>query len=174
MKNARVKTIVAMRPLWAVLCLAALPVFAQTPPDSAKVETTALSAIRRQLACYCSCGMTVQDCLGGMVCSESRALSKEVSQMMQAGKSRDEILQAMAAKHGESILAAPTKKGFNLMAWILPFAALAAGGVIVAMIVKHWHKHSSLPAPSSGKKAETQAADFYGSRFEEEFRKFQN
>jgi cytochrome c-type biogenesis protein CcmH len=115
--------------------------------------------------------MTVQDCLGGMVCSESRALSKEVLQMLQAGKSHDEILQAMAAKHGESILSAPTKKGFNLMAWVLPFAALALGGFIVFIVVRHWRRQS---APSSAPKAQTLGADPYGSRFEEEFRKFQD
>ncbi|MGH7494444.1 MAG: cytochrome c-type biogenesis protein [bacterium] len=164
-----------MRRFWLILCTLCVPALAQETADSsATADVTALSALRRQLACYCGCGMTVQDCLGGMVCSESRALSKEVAQFMQQGKNRDQILQAMAAKYGERILSAPTKRGFNLMAWVVPFAMLTLGGVIVALVVKRWRRHSASPAPPSVLKAEAGPVDLYGSRFEEEFRKFQS
>ena len=45
------------------------------------------------------------------------------------GKSKPEVLQAMVAQYGERILAAPTKEGFNLTAWIIPFVMLVAGGL---------------------------------------------
>ena len=160
-----------MRSFSIVLLFLSAPVLAQTSADSAGVDVTALSAIRRELACYCGCGMTVQDCLGGMVCSESRALSKEVAQFMQQGKNETQILQAMAAKHGERILSAPTKQGFNLMAWVVPFIMLAAGGAVVAVVVKRWRRQSHPPAPVVN--AEITGVDAYGSRFEEEFRQSQ-
>ena len=163
-----------MQRLWLILCMVCLPALAQAAADSSTVDVTALSALRRQLACYCGCGMTVQDCLGGMVCSESRALSKEVAEFMKQGRNRNEILQAMAAKYGERILSAPTKQGFNLMAWVVPFATLTLGGVIVAVVVKRWRRHSASPAPPSVRKAEAGPVDQYGARFEEEFRKFQS
>ncbi len=157
--------------MWLVLCTSAL---AQEAADSSAVDVTTLSAIRRELACYCGCGMTVQDCLGGMVCSESRALSREVSQFMQQGKSRDQILQAMSAKYGERILSAPTKQGFNLMAWVLPFLALALGGIVVAVVVRRWRRQSLSPALPPARNAGAGSTDVYGSRFEDEFRKFQS
>lgn len=163
-----------MRKLWFILCALCAPVLALERADSSAVEATALSAMRRELACYCGCGMTVQDCLGGMVCSESRALSKEVAQYMQQGKNRDQILQAMAAKYGERILSAPTKQGFNLMAWVVPFAILALGGVIVVVVVKRWRGSSASAAPQPGQRVEAAPADSYGSRFEEELRRSQS
>ncbi len=163
-----------MRILWIFLCAVCVSALAQTPADSSALDATALSAIRRELACYCGCGMTVQDCLGGMVCSESRALSKEVSQFMQQGKTQDQILQAMAEKYGERILSAPTKKGFNLMAWVVPFVMLALGGVVVAAVIKGWRRRSAPAVIQAGSKSASGGADAYGSRFEEEFRKSQS
>ena len=42
---------------------------------------------------------------------------------------------------------APTTQGFNILAWIMPFAAIAAGGALVAFTVGRWRSKS--PAPTS-------------------------
>jgi len=145
--------------------------FAQTEPVP---EQRALQTeIQSSLACYCGCGMTIQGCLGGMICSESKTISKEVATLMQEGKGKPEVLQAMVVKYGERILATPTKEGFNLTAWILPFVALLVGGLIVARVISGWKKQ--IPAPSATAapvRAENAPADPYQERFEREFKKF--
>lgn len=156
---------------WTILMmLLALPAYAAAPDSAATTHSNAeLNAIRNELACYCGCGMTVQGCLGGMVCSESRTLSQEVIQLSSAGKSRPEILQAMVAKYGERILSAPTKEGFNLVVWGGPFVALLLGVGILAWLVWRWRRTSPaaarpVNAPASG------PSDGYGDRFEQELR----
>jgi len=138
----------------------------ESTPEQRALQT----AIQNGLACFCGCGMTIQGCLGGMVCSESKAISKEVATMMQAGKGKPEILQAMVVKYGERILAAPTKEGFNLTAWILPFVALAAGGFIVVKVISGWKKQTPAPVPAQKASA---PADPYQERFERELKKFE-
>jgi cytochrome c-type biogenesis protein CcmH len=132
--------------------------------------------IQNGLACYCGCGMTIQGCLGGMTCSESRAVSKQVATLLQNGKGKPEVLQAMVAQYGEKILAAPTKEGFNLMAWILPFVALAVGGLIVAKIISRWKQQTPLQtpamAPVANNKEEKTASDPYQERLERELREY--
>jgi len=144
-------------------------VIAQTaPPPAPRALQT---EIQSGLACFCGCGMTIQGCLGGMICSESKTVSKEVAAHLQNGNGKPEVLQAMVAQYGERILAAPTKEGFNLTAWILPFVALAVGGLIVVKVISGWKKQ--MPAQTAAAvvpKAETAPADKYQDRFERELR----
>ncbi len=154
------------------LLLFAATVFAQEKNLApANIDPTFLSAIRKELACDCGCGMTVQDCLGGMICSESRTYSNEVIDLLKAGKSREQVLQAMVAKYGERILSAPTKEGFNLTAWTFPFIALLIGGAVVWRIVAKWKKQSLVAVPVSGE-IPKEKEDPYGKRFEDEFQRF--
>jgi len=122
-----------------------LPIFSQIAEGQAtegqiaeEKKLEALSEIRRELACYCGCSLTVEDCLRSMRCSESAKLSRQVIEMSNAGKSKPEIIQAMVTSYGETILSAPTKKGFNLAAWLLPPLALGIGGLIVIIVVIKW------------------------------------
>lgn len=137
----------------------------------ANIEPTLLSSIRKELACDCGCGMTVQDCLGGMICSESRSYSNEVIDHLKAGKSREQVLQAMVAKYGEKILSAPTKEGFNLTAWTFPFLALLIGGVIVWRVVVRW-KTQSVTSNSAALVTAPGNNDPYSRRFDDEFQSF--
>jgi cytochrome c-type biogenesis protein CcmH len=61
-----------------------------------------------------------------------------IEQGMAEGQSEAEIIQFFVAQYGEQVLASPPKRGFNLTAWILPFAAILGGGGIIYMAVKKW------------------------------------
>ncbi len=154
-----------------LLCVPAISQEQKLAPEN--IDPSFLSSIRKELACDCGCGMTVQDCLGGMICSESRSYSNEVIDLLKAGKTREQVLQAMVAKYGEKILSAPTKEGFNLTAWTFPFLALIVGGVIVWRIVVKWKTQSPEPAPVAVATPKS-AEEGYGKRFEEEFKQFSN
>jgi cytochrome c-type biogenesis protein CcmH len=73
----------------------------------------------------------------------SEQIRQEVRAMVEAGKSRDEILDHYVAKYGERILATPRAKGFNALAYILPWAALALGAVFLLLL---WKRRSPAPA----------------------------
>ncbi len=85
------------------------------------------SEITRGLACTCGCNMVVAACEGSMECGAAAQITRQVEQMVEEGRTKQEILQYFVNKYGETILAAPTKEGFNFLAWILPFMALALG-----------------------------------------------
>jgi cytochrome c-type biogenesis protein CcmH len=93
-------------------------------------------------------GLLIAPCCWSMTAD---AHSSEIAHQMRAqirdalahGESEEEILQAYVAQYGERILAKPTKQGFNLLAWILPFVALVAGGLILWRFL---HRHAALPS----------------------------
>lgn len=53
---------------------------------------------------------------------------------------RAAILATFRQKYGEKILSAPTTEGFNILAWITPFAAVGVGAILVILAVAGWSK----------------------------------
>jgi cytochrome c-type biogenesis protein CcmH len=56
------------------------------------------------------------------------------------GKSGAQIKAALVAQFGPAVLAEPPKHGFDLLAWLLPLAALALGAVVVAALAWTWSR----------------------------------
>ncbi len=119
-----------------------------TPPPRASMAPRAepkqvqagpeLRKVLESIMCQCGCNLTVYACEGTMVCDVSTQMRADAERMLASGMTGDETIQAFAADYGEAVLAAPTKTGFNLTAWVLPFVVLAAGGLIVAIALRAW------------------------------------
>ena len=88
-----------------------------------------VAEITKDLTCSCGCNMVVSACEGTMECSPAKQITDQVAQLINKGQTKDEIIRYLVRTKGEQILAAPTKKGFNLTAWILPFLAIVIGGI---------------------------------------------
>ena len=54
---------------------------------------------------------------------------EDIKQQLAAGTTPDAIIAQYVSKYGEQVLAAPTKRGFNMVVWVLPFAMLLIGAV---------------------------------------------
>ena len=77
---------------------------------------------------------------------EARRIEALISARIAAGDSKSEIKDVLVAEYGPSILAAPPKKGFNLLAWLLPFVALFGGGLVLGFLAWRW-SHTREPGP---------------------------
>jgi cytochrome c-type biogenesis protein CcmH len=69
-----------------------------------------------------------------------------------AGDTKSEIKSKLVDQFGESVLAAPPKHGFNLLAWLLPFAGLGLGGAALAVLARRWRRarEDAVPTDPSG------------------------
>ncbi len=65
-----------------------------------------------------------------------------------AGDAKSEIKDKLVANFGESVLAAPPAKGFNLLAWALPIVGGIAAIVVLGLLARRWSR-SRPPAPAS-------------------------
>jgi len=77
---------------------------------------------------------------------EARRIEALISARIAAGDSKSEIKDVLVAEYGPSILAAPPKKGFNLLAWLPPFVALFGGGLVLGLLAWRW-SHTREPRP---------------------------
>jgi cytochrome c-type biogenesis protein CcmH len=63
-----------------------------------------------------------------------------------AGDSEQQIKDALVDQFGEGVLARPPRGGFGALAWALPLAALGAGAVAVALLVRAWSRRRVVEA----------------------------
>lgn len=118
---------------------------------------TTVGEITQALTCTCGCNMVVGACEGAMECSAAKSITEEVTRLVSEGKSKDEIIGYFVQKNGERILAAPTKKGFNLTAWILPFFLIVLGGGLLYMFLTRCviHRRPGTPQKSAADRKES-------------------
>ena len=57
-----------------------------------------------------------------------------------AGDSKAEIKAKLVDEFGESVLAAPPKRGFGLLAWLLPLLGLAVAVPVVGVLAWRWSR----------------------------------
>jgi cytochrome c-type biogenesis protein CcmH len=130
-----------------IFLVAALFVFLSPELKNVSRETFASeiptnSQVSEALTCQCGCGLTVANC-NMPTCSFSVPMRSEIDRMIDEGKTRAQIIAFYRHQYGEKILSAPTTEGFNLLAWTIPFIALALGGGAIAFAFGRWHSPAS-------------------------------
>jgi cytochrome c-type biogenesis protein CcmH len=71
-----------------------------------------------------------------------------IRQLIDQGKDKDQIKDALVAEYGQRVLATPSGHGFDLLAWLVPgVAILLAGGAIGYFAVSRARRSSREPEP---------------------------
>jgi len=133
----------------------------------ASAKTTP-QAVSEGLTCQCGCGLTIANC-AHPTCGFAIPLRKELQALIDKGMSRDKILLAMRQKYGEKILSAPTTEGFNILAWVMPFAAIVSGGALIVLAMGRW-RGSPAEAPEKPEPPVEQFDPVLRRRLEQEVR----
>ena len=129
----------------AALCVAFILLSAALYAFGSSAKTSG-QEVSEALTCQCGCGLTVANC-NHPQCGFSVPLREQIEKMIGQGMGRAQIIAFFRAKYGEKILSAPTVQGFNLLAWIVPFAAVFAGCFIVIGAIGRWRSERR-PNPS--------------------------
>lgn len=126
-------------------------------------------AIEQKLRCTCGCNLSVYTCrTTDFTCTTSPALHQRVIELYQQHQTAEQILAAFVAEHGETVLMAPPRTGFNLAAYYVPGIVIAVvGSAFLAFVVRRSRR--PVPAASGGMAgAGLSAAD--AARLEDELR----
>ena len=109
-------------------------------------ENTRFNDLGHKLMCACGCRQILLEC-NHVGCQYSDRMRAELMAAVQRGDSDDLTLQAFVQKYGPTVLAAPTTRGFNRVAWITPYLALLLGILGTIALVRVW-RHRPAAAPS--------------------------
>lgn len=59
-----------------------------------------------------------------------------IHEKLKNGESPDQVRNYFVSRYGEWVLLAPTRQGFNWLAWLLPFVAILGGGGIIVVTIR--------------------------------------
>jgi cytochrome c-type biogenesis protein CcmH len=78
----------------------------------------------------------------------ARQVERFISRRIAAGDTKSEVKARLVDEYGPQILAAPPKKGFDLLAWLLPIAGLLSGAAVLGLLAWRWSRaREPLPVP---------------------------
>jgi cytochrome c-type biogenesis protein CcmH len=109
---------------------------------------TRFNEIGHQMMCICGCKQILLEC-NHVGCPDSDGMRNELMASLTRGESDGLVEQDFVQKYGPTVLAAPTNKGFDRAAYIMPFLALILGFGLVVVIVRAW-KNRPEPAIAGG------------------------
>jgi cytochrome c-type biogenesis protein CcmH len=104
--------------------------------------------IGHQMMCICGCNQILLEC-NHVGCPDSDGMRNELMAAVSRGDSDSLVEQSFVQKYGPTVLAAPTNKGFDRAAYIIPFVALVLGIGLIVLVIREW-KNRPAPAIADG------------------------
>jgi cytochrome c-type biogenesis protein CcmH len=130
----------ALRTTALTLVLAATALGTSGTAANAATPQTSLSEISSEVMCPV-CGTLLE-------LAESPQAQREkvfVERLVNEGKSKQEIKDALVAEYGNEVLALPQGSGFSLSAYLVPIVAFAIAAIALALGILRWRRSSGPP-----------------------------
>jgi cytochrome c-type biogenesis protein CcmF len=154
--------------LLALLCLTGVAQAQSTDHGMARANDPALARNDREKEVFkqivCQCGTCGRQVLSDCTCSTASAMRRKIQELFDAGKSSEQVIEyELATYPGQSALVVPLDKGFNRLAWLVPYALALVGIAGLVTFARRLSKRSAAVrseakrAPASAPNAEDEA-----------------
>jgi cytochrome c-type biogenesis protein CcmH len=110
-------------------------------PAAACVPTASQSHLETLLVCL-QCHTTLDESSSTF----ANQMKAEVARRIALCQSERQILDAMVAQFGPTVLSEPQTHGFDLLAWVLPIGGILLGALAIAGGAAYWSRNR----PSTG------------------------
>ena len=135
-----------------ILLLLLVPSAAGAQAVKAVQKTELWRELEGEILCTCGCRRPMNDCPMEPNCHGLDEQRAKLEQYLGQGMTRDQVLAAFAADYGtQAILARPIDKGFNRLAWLVPYAIGAGSAFLALFVARKWSRRdpSSEAPPAS-------------------------
>ena len=102
-------------------------------PATASEEHPTLVELERETVCP-TCNTTLEMSRSPI----AERMRGFIRRRIAAGDTKGEIKDALVAEFGEEVLAAPPKRGFDLVAWLLPLGGALLAAAVLAVLARRW------------------------------------
>ena len=104
-------------------------------PKTSSTRTASLADLEGEVMCPV-CHTTLDQSSSPL----ARRIKAFISRRIAAGDSKSQIKERLVAEWGPEILAAPPKKGFDLLAWLLPIVGVLGGALALGALTWRWSR----------------------------------
>jgi cytochrome c-type biogenesis protein CcmH/NrfF len=92
----------------------------------------------------CICGDCAHYPLSECTCSVAAQMRADLGEQVRLGKTKEQIREWAVQKYGsQEPLGAPIDKGFNRLAWMLPWSLGVGAAAAVGFVAVRWSRHHS-------------------------------
>jgi cytochrome c-type biogenesis protein CcmH len=144
--SARLAAAVGLGWLLALATLVALSAVAPRTAAAATVDEDTVREIASELRCVVCQSLSVADS-PSETAHQMRGIIRE---RLAAGDTPEQVKAYFVEKYGSWILLSPPARGFDLLVWVLPYAALAFGIAAVVILVRRWSRRPRASIPEAG------------------------
>jgi cytochrome c-type biogenesis protein CcmF len=140
-------------------------------PQTVAVVPRSQTEKNLQTELVCMCGTCGRKRIGECTCSMAAQMREEVSRLVGEGKSQEQIVAHFVSKYGsQEVLSRPIDRGFNRLAWALPYAIGGLGFVVIGRIAWRWSRRRDAEAADAPAPAGTPAHSELENRLDDELR----
>ena len=121
----------------------------------------------------CLCGSCNRESLATCICTDFAVPEREaIGRRLDEGQTKEQIVAAYVADYGEMALAVPPARGFNILAWITPFALLLGGVFLVRRVLLGWRRPAAAADQPSSQPRPQAAPDDERRRLERDIERY--
>ncbi len=127
------------------LVVVAAAALALAAPAAAACPKTSLAKLENEVMCPVCQGETIAQ-------SDSQAaaqVKRFIQGRVRACASEAEIKRELVSQYGTQILAAPPRKGFGWVAWLLPAIGIIVAAGAMALLARRWSRRAPEGPPGS-------------------------
>ena len=103
---------------------------------AASVDERTVTEVAAQLRCVVCQSLSVADSPS----ETAHQMRGVIRERLAAEETPEQIKAYFVEKYGEWILLAPPRRGFTLLVWVVPYAALLTGVLLVIVAVRRWSR----------------------------------
>jgi len=164
MSQSHRRAIRRMAPPVVALALALFPTLACAQARAATPRTTLLTIEHQVMCVTCKIPLNV---------AESPQASRErafIRGLIAEGQTEAQVKSSLVGQYGQSVLALPSTKGFDLAAYLVPAAVVLALIGLLALLLPSWRRHARAQAGRAATVPELNAVD--ATRLEDDLKRF--
>jgi cytochrome c-type biogenesis protein CcmH len=120
------------RLLRVVLLCCGLFLFLAADGDNSRYE-----AVGGKIMCMCGCDQLLLKC-NHVGCPYSARMISQLRDNLAKSSNDADVLNFFRREWGVTSVVEPSRHGFELLAWVLPFAGLGTGMLLVVLVARKW------------------------------------
>jgi len=120
-------------------------------PSTARDDEAVVKDIEHKIRCTCGCNLDVFTCrTTDFNCTTSPAMHRLVLARLDSGMTETQVLAAFVAQYGVSVLMQPPKRGFDWVAYVMPFVGLGVGIGLLGLAMRRLVGRQAEPVAADG------------------------